>query len=86
MSKRQVKNKDSTHLKFSIRNFIVITVVLQVTDFKMGTELLAMVDHTMKSHALTRGQMQINLRILNLEIDAEFEHQRRGVYTSESIW
>lgn len=59
--------------------------MLQVTDFKMGTELLAMVDHTMKSHVLTRGQMQINLRILNLEIDAEFEHQRRGV-TSESIW
>ena len=51
----------------------------------MGTELLAMVDHTVKSHVLTRGQMQINLRILNLEIDAEFEHQRRGV-TSESTW
>ena len=73
-------------MKFSIRNFIVIIVVLQITDFKMGTELLAMVGHTMKNHVLTRGQMQINWRILNMEIDAEFEHQRRGVYTSASIW
>lgn len=51
----------------------------------MGTELLAMVDRIMKNHVLTRVTNADNWRILNMEIDAEFEHQRR-VYILQSLY